>query len=66
MGKVTTGSLAEILQVESMDSPTEPTFGDLLNRLYQTKFKGPVILHFDGGRPMVVEFPQPVQVRLKL
>jgi hypothetical protein len=58
-------ALDEILQVESLNSPTEPTFFDLLDRLYRARFKGPVLLHFDGGRPTVVEFPQPVQVRLR-
>jgi len=65
MNGTLTPQLAEILQLESMDSPKEPTFFDLLESLHRAKFKGPVLLHFDGGKPRVVEFPQPVQVRLK-
>ena len=56
-------SLESVL--ESLNFSAEPTFHTLLDSLFSAKFKGPVLLHFDGGIPRVVEFPQPIQVRLK-
>lgn len=53
-----------ILGLEDLNSPTEPTFPDLLQRLYAGKFQGTVVLHFAGGIPRRVEFPQPVQIAL--
>lgn len=41
-----------------------PSFADLLTGLFQHKFRGRVLLHFDEGIPKVVEFPSPTQVTL--
>lgn len=50
--------------LESMNSVAPPTFQTLLEQLYLLRYKGPVTLHFVDGVPGVVEFSQPVQVKL--
>lgn len=56
--------LIEVLGLEATDSPTPPSFPDLLQRLYAAKYTGKVVLDFAGGTPRQVEFPQPVRVAL--
>lgn len=43
---------------------TPPSFAEMLERLYQGRFRGRVLLHFDEGLPKVVEFSSPIQVTL--
>lgn len=57
---------AALLQLDISDASLPfPTFAELLERLYAVQFQGPVVLHFAGGLPRRVEFPQPVGVDLK-
>ena len=56
---------AQILeQLLTMNQADPPSFAELLERLYAAKFQGPVVLHFAGGLPRTVEFPQPVKMTL--
>jgi hypothetical protein len=57
-----TATIVEAL--ESLDSPTPPTFAELLDRLYQMRFQGAVTLHFAGGIPRAVVLSQPKQIPL--
>lgn len=41
--------LADLLGLESTDSPSLPTFPDLLEKLYQARYQGALTLHFTGG-----------------
>lgn len=44
---------------------TQPTFGQMLERLYVEKHTGPVIVHFQHGAPQTVEIPsEPERIRL--
>lgn len=37
----------------------QPSFAEMLERLWIAKHTGPVIVHFAGGRPGAVEIPAP-------
>lgn len=54
----------DILQLETLNQAGVPTLAELFERLYAARFQGPVTLHFAGGLPRNVEFPQPIQVPL--
>lgn len=58
-------SLATVVDaLESMNSTTAPTFAELLERLYDLRYQGQVVLHFAGGIPREVVLSQPVKVPL--
>ena len=57
-------SAAVVDALESLNSPTPPTFAELLERLYQMRFQGAVTLHFAGGIPRAVVLSQPKQIPL--
>lgn len=57
-------ALVTVLGIDSMDSPTAPTFPALLQRLYDCRFQGRMTLNFTGGVPRTVELAQPLQVPL--
>jgi len=46
------------------DLASRPSFPALLEHLYQSRFQGPVVFHFAGGIPRMVEFQQALQVPL--
>lgn len=51
--------------LETLNTAARPTFPDLLEQLYRLNYCGPVTLHFIDGIPGVVEFAQPVQLKLQ-
>ena len=51
--------------LETLNTPQRPTFQDLLEQLYRLNYCGPVTLHFVDGIPGIVEFAQPVQLKLQ-
>lgn len=43
----------------------QPTFGEMLERLFVSKHTGPVIVHMLHGEPRTIEFPaDPVRICL--
>lgn len=63
-GPPTPRTFSSVDFLEALNSPEPLTFHALLEELYRARFKGELVLHFDAGVPRVVEFPQPVQLRL--
>lgn len=51
------------LVATNQDHPLSVT--ELLERLHTAKYTGPVILHFIGGRPELVEAGRPMRVPLR-
>lgn len=64
MGAPGSATIAEILQVESLDSTARPSFQALLERLWESGYSGSLTIHFHTGYPKVVEFHQVVRVEL--
>ena len=58
------GTAALVDALEALNQSTEPTFAELLQRLYEMRFQGTVSLNFAGGLPRSVVLNQPVQVHL--
>ncbi len=54
--------LPDALGLETLNQTTPPTFAELLQRLWEAKYQGQVVLHFAGGVPRSVVLSQPVQV----
>lgn len=57
-------ALIDALGLESTDSPSAPTFPELLEKLWAMKYQGMVTLHFAGGVPRSVVLSQPLQIPL--
>lgn len=57
-------ALIDALGLESTDSPSAPTFPELLEKLWAMKYQGLVTLHFAGGLPRAVVLSQPTQIEL--
>lgn len=44
----------------------QPTFGEMLERLWKDKHTGPVILHLAQGVPNTIEIPsEPTRIKLE-
>jgi hypothetical protein len=52
--------------LEETNSPTSPTFSSIVERMYEQKFTGTMVLHVLNGVPRRIEFPQSVLVDLAL
>jgi hypothetical protein len=50
--------------VRETNSPVKIGLAEIWQHLYDIRFDGAIVLHFQGGRPREVEIPQPIKLKL--